>query len=225
VSLSHRFTPEQLKRRLELERSGVPFLECPGTGGEALLELPEAGPVTIGRHDDADLTIEGDEKVSRFHAQLDRVGDGWVIADDGLSTNGTWLKGARIAGRRRLHDGDAIGIGRSVIVFRHPAEEDDRTAATPDATAAPITEAQRRVLVALCRPFRDGSEFGVSATNKEIAAEVFLSTEAVKSHLRALFERFGVTDLPQNQKRLKLAENAIRSGSVTPSELRNERER
>jgi len=225
VSGSHRFTPEQLKRRLELERAGHPFLECPGAKSEALLELPETGPVTIGRHEGADLTIEGDEKVSRFHAQLDRVGDGWVIADDGLSTNGTWLKGARIAGRKRLHDGDAIGIGRSVIVFRHPAEEDDRTAAASDATAAPITEAQRRVLVALCRPFRDGSEFGVPATNKEIAAEVFLSTEAVKSHLRALFERFGVTDLPQNQKRLKLAENAIRSGSVTPSELRNERER
>ncbi|MEJ7876199.1 MAG: FHA domain-containing protein [Solirubrobacterales bacterium] len=221
MSVSHRLTPEQLKRRLELERAGDPFLECPGTGGEALHELPESGRVTIGRHEDANLTIEGDEKVSRFHAQLDRVGDGWVVADDGLSTNGTWLKGARIAGRRRLHDGDAIGIGRSVIVYRHPAEQDDRTATASDATAAPVTEAQRRVLVALCRPFRDGSEFGVPATNKEIASEVFLSTEAVKAHLRALFERFGVTDLPQTQKRLKLAENALRSGAVSPTELRD----
>jgi FHA domain/Bacterial regulatory proteins, luxR family len=221
---AHRFTPEELKRRLELERAGNPFLECPGVeGAPALVKLPTEGKLTIGRHESAGLALAGDDKVSRIHAELERVGDGWVIADDGLSRNGTWLKGARIAGRRRLADGDAIGIGQAVIVYRHPAEAGDRTAAAADDTQLmPITDAQRRVLVALCRPFREGSEFAVPATNKEIAAEVFLSVEAVKAHLRALFERFGVSDLPQNQKRLKLAENALRSGSVSPSELRDQ---
>jgi hypothetical protein len=56
---------------------------------------------------------------------------------------------------------------------------------------------------------------------RPFAEEVFLSVEAVKAHLRTLFDRFGVADLPQNQKRLKLAENALRSGSVSPSELRS----
>jgi FHA domain len=220
----HRFTPEELKRRLELERASAQFLECPGIeGAPALVELPPEGKLTIGRLDSADLTIEGDDKVSRIHAELERVGDGWVIADDGLSRNGTWLKGARIAGRRRLADGDVIGIGESVIVYRDPAEAGDRTAAAADDTQVmPITDAQRRVLVALCRPFSEGSEFAVPATNKEIAAEVYLSVEAVKAHLRALFERFGVSDLPQNQKRLKLAENALRGGAVSPSELRDQ---
>jgi pSer/pThr/pTyr-binding forkhead associated (FHA) protein len=222
---AHRFTPAELKHRLELERSGEPFLELTGHGEAVLLPLGDATPVTIGRHEEADLTIEGDEKVSRFHAQLERVGDGWFVSDDGLSRNGTWLKGSRLAGRKRLRDGDAIGIGASSIVFRHPAERDDRTAATDDPRGVPITDAQRRVLIALCRPFRDGSEFAVPATNKEIASEVFLSVEAVKAHLRSLFERFGVSDLPQNQKRLKLAENALRSGAVSPSELRDQEPR
>ena len=178
---AHRFTPEELKRRLELERAGNPFLECPGIeGAPALVGLPATGKITIGRHASADLTLAGDDKVSRIHAELERVGDGWIIADDGLSRNGTWLKGARIAGRRRLSDGDSIAVGQSVIVYRHPEETRDRTAAAADDTQLmPITDAQRRVLIALCRPFREGSEFAVPATNKEIAGEVFLSVEAV----------------------------------------------
>ncbi|HYH60831.1 MAG TPA: FHA domain-containing protein [Solirubrobacterales bacterium] len=218
----NRLTPAGLKRRHELERAHKSFLEHPGAEGAAeIFELPAEGRITIGRDDSAELVIEGDEQVSRVHAELERIAGNWVISDDGLSRNGTWIGSARIAGRRRLADGDAVRIGRSVLVFRDPAQADERTAAaTDDPEAAAITNTQRRVLVALCRPFRDGSEFAVPATNKEIAAEVFLSIEAVKAHLRALFDRFGVSELPQNQKRLKLIENALRSGAVSPSELR-----
>ena len=62
-----------------------------------------------------------------------------------------------------------------------------------------VTEAQRRVLIALCRPFREGGEFADPATNKQVADEVFLSVDAVEANLRALFETFEVGDLPQNQ--------------------------
>lgn len=219
---ANQLSPQALKRRLELERKGVPFLEHPGADGDtSFFELPPEDRITIGRDDSADVKIGGDEQVSRVHAELEARGTTWFISDDGLSRNGTWIADARIAGRRRLADGDTIRVGRSLIVFRAPAEADDRTVAASDQPrAAPMTETQRRVLVALCRPFRDGSEFAVPATNKEVAAEVFLSTEAVKGHLRSLFERFGVSELPQNQKRLKLVENALRSGAVTPSELR-----
>ena len=37
----------------------------------------------------------------------------------------------------------------------------------------------------------------------------------MKTHLRALFEKFGVEDLPQNQKRVALAERALQSGLVS----------
>jgi DNA-binding NarL/FixJ family response regulator len=75
------------------------------------------------------------------------------------------------------------------------------------------------VLVALCRPFREGSEFARPATNRQIAEEVFLSVDAVKANLRALFETFEVGDLPQNQKRVRLAELALRSGVISPRDL------
>ena len=77
-----------------------------------------------------------------------------------------------------------------------------------------LTPTQRRILVSLCRPLRD-SAFATPSTNREIAEEVFLSVDAVKAHLRVLFERFGLEDLPQNQKRARLAAVALLQGIVT----------
>jgi hypothetical protein len=74
------------------------------------------------------------------------------------------------------------------------------------------------VLVALCRPFKETSGYVTPATNQQIAAELFLSVDAVKTHLRALFAKFWVEQLPQNQKRVRLVELAL-TGAVT--QLRN----
>jgi DNA-binding NarL/FixJ family response regulator len=41
----------------------------------------------------------------------------------------------------------------------------------------------------------------------------------VKTHLRALFEKFGVAELPQNQKRVALVERALQSGLVSERDL------
>ena len=76
-----------------------------------------------------------------------------------------------------------------------------------------LTETQRRLLVALCRPLQD-SAYATPATNREIAEEVHLSVDAVKAHLRVLFERLGIDDLPQNQKRARLAALALVNGLV-----------
>jgi DNA-binding NarL/FixJ family response regulator len=46
-----------------------------------------------------------------------------------------------------------------------------------------------------------------------------LSTEAVKTHIRALFQRLGVEDLPQHHKRVRLVELAFQQGLVTPRDL------
>ena len=81
-----------------------------------------------------------------------------------------------------------------------------------------LTDTQRSVLVALCRPYRD-NDFATPATNQEIAGELFLSVDAVKMHLRTLFGKFALGDLPQNQKRARLAETALQSGAVARHEL------
>jgi DNA-binding NarL/FixJ family response regulator len=75
------------------------------------------------------------------------------------------------------------------------------------------------VLVALCRPYGDGSAYASPATNKAIAAELYLSVDAVKTHLRAIGEKLGADDLPQNVKRRWLVERALELGLVTRREL------
>ena len=106
------------------------------------------------------------------------------------------------------------------MIYRAPAESGSETVLSGDAlTAAGVSPAQKRVLVALCRPFKDGSSFATPATNGQIGEELHLSVDAVKTHLRALFEKFGVEGLPQNQKRVALVERALQSGLVSEREL------
>src|ERR1700761_3654030 len=77
-----------------------------------------------------------------------------------------------------------------------------------------LTDTQKRILAALCRPVSEGNHFATPATNEEIADAVFLSVDAVKGHLRALYRKFGIEDLAQNQKRARLGELAVAGGSV-----------
>ena len=83
---------------------------------------------------------------------------------------------------------------------------------------ADLPPTQRQVLVALARPYKH-DEFATPATNQEIASELFLSVDAVKSHLRTLFARFGIEHLPQNQKRSRLVAEALQSGVIATRDL------
>jgi hypothetical protein len=216
-------SPQDLRRRLAAERLGLPFLCHRGADGE--LELTtlrdEITRVTIGRGEACDVRLARDPEVSRVHAELARVGDSWLVIDDGLSRNGTFLNGERVAGRQRLRDGDVIRCGATLIAFHDPSEP-GRDSTHPGATTAVISlsDSQRRVLVALCRPLRDGDPYALPASNKDIADELFLSVQAVKGHLRSLFDKLGVEDLPHNQKRLRLVERAVISGLIAPRDLR-----
>jgi hypothetical protein len=44
----------------------------------------------------------------------------------------------------------------------------------------------------------------------------------VKTHLRALFVKFGIEQLPQNRKRMALVERGVRTGLVTERDVRDE---
>ena len=217
----HVASPAELKERLEAERLGEPFLLYREETGQRIVSLAGAGDrFSVGRDAQMDLTLD-DEQVSLLHAELGRTGGVWTIADDGLSRNGTFLNGERTAGRRRLRDGDEIRFGETIVVFRDPASVDSgETASAPDGPAVDqLTESQRKILIALCRPFKDGSPYATPATNKQIAGEIFLSVDAVKGHLRNLFERFDLGDVPQNQKRVRLVELALQRGLISIRDL------
>jgi pSer/pThr/pTyr-binding forkhead associated (FHA) protein len=220
---AHVATPQELRARIEAERRGTPFVVYRnGNDEQTIVDLTAAGArITIGRRPSNDIVLDWDSEVSRVHAAVELVGDDWTVMDDGLSHNGTYVNGQRVTSRHRLHDGDAISIGSTVIAFRAPSEG---SGSHPTVTAIGphigelLTPAQRRVLIALCRPFKDSS-YATPATNQQIADELVVSVDAVKSTLRALFQVFGVDALPQNQKRASLAIQALRSGVITRRDL------
>jgi pSer/pThr/pTyr-binding forkhead associated (FHA) protein len=216
----HQATPQELKARIEARRRPWPFvLYRDGDGEQKIVELRESR-LSIGRQDASELAVPWDHAVSRVHALLERLGDEWTLVDEGSSRNGTWLNGDRLSGRRRLRDGDVIRVGKTTLSFNAPGPSDSVPTLTEDGgPAATVSEAQRRVLVALCRPYAAGP-FAVPASNQQIADELVLGVETVKTHLRALFDAFDLGDVPQHQKRAQLAAEALRAGVVAPAQLR-----
>jgi len=83
--------------------------------GERVIPLPD-GAHLVGRDDGAVVCIAS-PKVSRQHARFVITPDGSMIEDLG-SRNGTFVRGERIAGARRLSDGDEILIGPVLLRFR-----------------------------------------------------------------------------------------------------------
>jgi hypothetical protein len=219
----HASSADELTARFRAEAGGTPFLGL--RDGEAQLRLipleATARPLTIGRREASDVAITWDAEVSGVHTELQKMGDEWTVLDDGLSRNGTFLNGARVIGRRRLRDGDRLRVGRTMLAFVDPASTGRDTTRTAD-EAQPgtnLTQPQRQALVALCRPLMRGQGGATPASNREIAAELFLSEQTVKARLRQLFDVFQIEPLHQNAKRARLAHRAMQLGLVTARDL------
>jgi predicted component of type VI protein secretion system len=216
-------TPAELREIILAERTGNAFLVWRSRQGgpQRLLMLePDRWRVTIGRDPGADVPIVWDAEVSRTHALLERVASGWSAVDDGLSRNGSFVNGSRVIGRCRLADGDRLRVGATDITYRESAQSaaESTAMAREDAPVVPLSPMQRKVLIALSRPVHEGGA-PIPATNRQIADEVFLTVDAVKAHLRALYGRYGLGDLPQNEKRARLVAVALASGALDPREF------
>jgi pSer/pThr/pTyr-binding forkhead associated (FHA) protein len=216
----HSLSPAELASLLEAERKGGAFLAYRDGAGDLRLRPLDGGTsVTIGRGEHNDVVLEWDAEVSRTHAQLELIGGEWILADDGLSRNGSFLNGERVVGQRRLSEGDVVRLGRTSVVFRSPGLATESTEVADLAVHVRLTEGERRVLVALCRPMALRGGSAVPAGNREIADELHITPDGVKTHIRALFAKLGIEDLPQYRKRTELARRALESGLVTHREL------
>ncbi|MBL8606075.1 MAG: FHA domain-containing protein, partial [Myxococcales bacterium] len=84
-----------------------------GPTGKQVVELPEAGEVVVGRAEPATVVVD-DPSLSRQHARFFREGGGVFVEDLG-STNGTFVRGARVT-RAPLLDGYEARLGDVLVV-------------------------------------------------------------------------------------------------------------
>ena len=148
------------------------------------------------------------------------VEEDWEIVDDGLSSNGTFLNRERVNGRRRLQDGDTLLFGTTTVIFRSP-RRGQSGAAGPARTPAAVSlsTTQRRVLLALYRPYRAESGFAQPAGDQQIAEELFLSAGGVRTHLEVLCAKLGVEQHPGSDVRVRLVERAFAAGLISERDL------
>ena len=197
---------------------GFPFLSYrDGEGAERVFALePQRASVTIGRRDEADVSLPWDPECSRIHAELELRAGEWTITDDGLSQNGTWVNELRLYGRRRLADGDVVRIGRTLLTFFQPMAPGIGPTLVPgELSATPrFSEQQQRILRELCRPLMGDGEGVIPASDEVVAAALGIDVETVTTELDQLTRAFGLEDMPPSEGRAEVALLALRSGLI-----------
>src|SRR4051794_2731695 len=91
-------TPREVWDRLTAERAGAPYLILRNDRRHQVIHMlePRGQPLVAGRDPEADVALVWDWGVSRAHAQFAYLGGGWLLVDDGLSTNGTFVNNERV---------------------------------------------------------------------------------------------------------------------------------
>src|SRR3954452_24091326 len=204
---------------IEAERGGHPFLVYrDGDDREQVFTFePGSAEASVGRQPSSDLVLDWDGEVSRLHARFERLDDHWMLVDDGISRNGTFVNGERLSGRHRLSDGDSLRFGATTVTFRSPQVEAQAPPPPVVAEAAlevDLSTSQRRVLDALCGPYKGG---GIASppSDEQIAEELFLSLHVVKTHMSGLFAKMDVDEMPEDQRRVRLVERAFQTGVIS----------
>ena len=186
----------------------------------------EGERVAIGADASNAVCVAADEAVSRLHAVIENYGSGWAVRDLG-SRNGTYINGERVLAERALRAGDELRIGTTRLIFRDTGPSDREARSTQVIAYDPtpdLTRRERDVLLALCRPLTSSDPFTQPASIKAIAKELVVTEAAVKQHLLHLYDKLGLTDQSEN-RRVRLANEAIRRGLLSQEELRREANR
>jgi pSer/pThr/pTyr-binding forkhead associated (FHA) protein len=137
--------------------------------------------LSIGRHMDNDLMLD-QRNASRYHARIERVGDGFRLRDLG-STNGSWLGSQRID-ERLLRHGDTIRIGDARLVFKGGFAVEDLT----------FVEGQG----ALAGQARPGARPPVVFVPGLMGSELWRGSERLWPNVKALFTQPEIYRLSEN---------------------------
>jgi hypothetical protein len=194
------------------------YLEVWRPDGRALVPL-DSDRATVGKAESSDIVLDFDSKVSRLHAVLERLSGQWCVRDLS-SSNGTFVNGERIWAERPLRHGDELRFGLTKMLFRAEAPTTDRTKTEVESRPPDLTVRERDVLVELCRPVLSGDVFTEPASIREVAEALVVTEGAVKQHLANLYDKFGIHD-DTGRKRVRLANEAVRRGAVSVSDLRS----
>lgn len=81
------------------------------------------GPVLGLGRDSSNAIQLHDNEVSRQHAELRLIDDAYTICDLN-SSNGTFVNGRRIR-QHRLHSGDQVQVGSTLMLFTGPSQEEE----------------------------------------------------------------------------------------------------
>ena len=76
----------------------------------------DSTPLTIGRGEQNDVALDGDEFASARHVRIEPRRDGVWLQDLG-STNGTYVNALRIDRPRKLVHGDLVRVGETDLRF------------------------------------------------------------------------------------------------------------
>jgi FHA domain len=129
-----------LHDRLAAERRGRAHLVFHDSAGKRhAVDLDEDSATTIGRLEESDVALSWDAKVSRQHAELRRLPEGWSLVDEG-SSNGSLINGEPVRGRHPLRDGDVLRFGDTIVLFRAPVAEERPVVAVRPGEATTLGE-------------------------------------------------------------------------------------
>ncbi len=218
---AHALHPAELQTLVRALNTGSPLLIYRDSGDAVhVCQLTPGSSLTIGRKHEADIALPWDVQVSRLHAEVYELSGEWMVADDGLSSYGTFVNGNRVSSRHRLRHEDRLRVGRTTLVYLHQpsVRATEQLVETIGDELPQLTPMRRRVLVELCRPVLLDAA-ARPATNPEIADAVHLSAHAVKDHLGVLARVLGHASLERGQQRAMIADTAIRRGLVSIRDL------
>lgn len=182
--------------------AGIVLKLCPQGSTETIrVDGPQgsAYALRIGRARDNDIVLE-DTRSSRYHAELIPRGDLAEICDRG-SANGTRVNG-KLVDREQVGPGDLVEIGDTTLrvvaamnrlilevvaqgVTQH-GNDGDRSN-TPTTPAVPASD-QPHVTPRECEVL---SLVAGGASDKEIAATLFIGVTSVRSHLDRIQQKTG----------------------------------